>query len=75
MVMTVYRELIAGDCIVLYYGHHYHSTNRVPAGALDWAYETFPQDPNIEQHRVCYILGNLMFAYEEDYMQYRLAWL
>ncbi len=69
------RELIAGDCIVLYYGDRYYSTNRIPVGATAWAYETFPQDPTVKQNRVCHILGNLMFAYEEDYLLYRLTWL
>ncbi len=73
--MTMYKELVNDDCTVIYHGNLHYLTNRVSAGALDWAYETFPQDPKVKQNRVSYILGNLMFAYKEDYMQFRLTWL
>lgn len=71
-----YRRYVNSDIVMIRHDdHNYYYDTRVPAGALNWAYKTFPQDPTVKQNRICYILGNLMFAYEEDYMLYRLTWL
>lgn len=56
-------------------GERYYWVRTVPAGSLEWAYKNFPQDYRVNKNRVTYMFGDLLFAYKDDYIQFRLTWL
>lgn len=57
-------------------GERYYWVRAVlPAGSLEWAYKNFPQDYRVNKNRVTYMFGDLLFAYKDDYIQFRLTWL